>query len=206
VAIFFNTPDDAFLNSAYLSELWAVKDLIRIKNLFPKNWSTDREQQLNDEVRHARLLLNELKKNSKVIVEDLAFSMQEKIYRKYINLSSYNTMSSSGIVHNMTEARALWIYKTYLKVGNNQEYKDCIVGIIEDEKKHFIYNTDVIDQQDSFFKTAINSIDKAIFRTILPMQFGRVIFNSDNFWKKYYTDMPLIEINRKISLNSESGA
>jgi hypothetical protein len=193
MAILFKTLDDAFLNTAYLSELWAVKDLVRIKKLFPKSWNADREQQLNDESNHARLLLNELKKNSKVIVEDLAFSMQERLYRKYINLSESNSISASGIVHNMTEARALWIYKTYLKVGTNQEYKNCILNIIEDEKRHFIYNTDCIDQQDGFLTASIRSVDKAIFRTILPMQFGRIIFNSEKFWNNYYEGAALIE-------------
>jgi len=191
----FLSLDDAFLNTAYLSELWAVRDLVRIKKEFADCWNEDREKQLNDEARHARLLLDQLKMRSSFVVHDISYSMQERLYRKYINLGATESASAAAVVHNMTESRALWIYRTYMKLGKVEAYKKCIAEIIEDEKTHFITNASEINPADNFLAASLRAIDKALFRTILPYKYGNLIFNSIDFWQEYYVDAARVSSN-----------
>lgn len=200
--IFFKSNDDAFINSAYLSELWAIKDLVRIRDLHPSQWSSDKDIQLRDEVRHARLLRDQIKKNSDVFIDDIRYSMQERLYRKYINLNLTQTVSAAAAVHNMTESRAVWIYKTYMKVGHNNEYKDCVSKIVMDEKQHFIVNSNSINPLDNFLTSALLSTDKLLFRKVLPSTYGAIIFQSHSFWKDYYSEANFLKTHEKDTLSS----
>lgn len=184
----FQSLDAAFLNSAYLSELWAVQDLIRIKKKFSSQWTDGKEKQLNDETRHARLLLNLLHETGSAVVYSLKYSMQERLYRPYLDLSTASTLSESSIVHNMTESRALWIYKTYLKIRPESSFKNTIESIIEDEKGHFECNDFLIEESDLFLKKTLQAVDKLIFREVLPNTYGRLVYQNLQFWENYYKD------------------
>lgn len=196
----FRTADDAFINSAYLSELWAVKDLLRIKNEFPDSWNSFREKQLQDEVRHASSLLKVLKVHHGSYVDNHAYSMQERLYKKLINLSLSQSPGASAAVHNMTESRALWIYKTYKKFGKNSDYISCVNEIIEDEKDHFQCNASFLTKEDFFLEKCIKAIDKSLFKSILPNQYGNLLFLSHLFWDDYYKGAELTVSKSAISL------
>ena len=184
------TKDDALINSAYLSELWAVQDLSRMKKLHWDLWSPERETQLQDEVRHANMLLNVLKKKQAVVVKDLAYSMQERLYAHVVRLNSTHNMSEASLVHNMTERRAVWIYKTYQKVGQDPDYKEVVAEIYQDEKNHFAVNDHDIGSAslNHFLAENVKRADRFLFRKYLPEKFGSIIFNSEDFWNYYYQE------------------
>ncbi len=183
----FPSLDVAFINSAYLSELWAVHDLLKMKKMHASNWTKSRENQLQDEIKHANILLNALKESKVEIVYDLSFSMQERLYKKYIDLSCSTKICEFSIVHEMTESRALWIYKTFLRINPQTKYKSLLLGIIDDEKNHFNLDPE-ISHNDQFSKNAYFSIDKIIFRKLLPQKYGNKIFFNENFWTWYYSN------------------
>ncbi len=180
--------DDALINSAYLSELWAVNDLLRLKNLYPAAWSPEREVQLQDEIRHANMLLHALRSKDSIIVKDLAFSMQAKLYGMFIDLGKTKSLIEAAQVHDMTERRAVWIYRTYRRVGTDRDYKKVANDICIDEQNHFDINSDQIGEEDanSVFADSIVKIDQFLFSKYLPEKFGSIVFASDDFWNFYY--------------------
>lgn len=182
--------DDALMNSAYLSELWAVNDLIKLKNAFPLLWQDENETQLQDEIRHASLILNELKKSGAVIVKDLKYSMQERLYKRFIDLSKTHTFSDTLAVHSMTEHRAVWIYKTYQRLGENQNYKQMAQLIKNDEARHFeiINRSFQRTSNEDFLSYTLGQIDSFLFNEFLIERYGRLLFSSSSFWNDYYQD------------------
>lgn len=180
--------DDALINSAYLSELWAVNDLLRLRSLFPESWTPERETQLQDEVRHANMLLNALKSKEAVIIKDLAYSMQAKLYGMFVDLGKTKSLVEAAQVHDMTERRAVWIYRTYRRVGKDKDYKTVANDICIDEQNHFDINSDQISQEDagSAFADSIVKIDQFLFSKYLPEKYGSIVFASDDFWNFYY--------------------
>ena len=178
--------DDAFINSAYLSELWASMDLLRCKKS-GYNWSDEREVQLQDEIRHSNILLNSLKSQTKVLVKNLNYSMQERLYKQRVNLSQSANIGEVSHVHDVTERRAVWIYKTYLKMGNNPIYKVAVTEILADEKNHFAVNKKEAHPIRSLYAEHVRNIDYSIFKNILPAKYGQQLFSSQNFWVDYYS-------------------
>jgi rubrerythrin len=180
--------DDALMNSAYLSELWAVNDLLRLKLSFPEFWSSENEKQLQDEIRHAGMILNELKKNKSLVVKSTQFSMQERIYKKFFDLSKTDKFADTLAVHSMTEHRAVWIYKTYRKLGLNPSYRKLAEVIKNDEKGHFdiIENSIATLDHSPFLFYALSRIDSYIFNVFLVEKYGRLLFTSKQFWTDYY--------------------
>lgn len=187
--------DDALMNSAYLSELWAVNDLLRLKKVAPQSWTNENETQLQDEIRHASMILAELKKNNSVVVKDIKYSMQEKLYKPFIDLSSSNGMAEILTVHNMTEERAVWIYTTYQRFGKNAGYKKLAAQIKNEEAEHFKVTTDRKKNNliGSLLDSSIKAIDGFIFNTHLPKKYGRLLFASEAFWNDYYQGAVLVD-------------
>lgn len=180
----FANCEQAFANSAYLSELWAVRDLRRQKVQFSASWNAQRENQLQDEARHARRFLDYLQKTSSPVVSDLSYSMQVRLYGPYVDLSATESVESAAAVHDLTEHRATWIYKTYLKHGRDLELKVICEEILEDEKTHFAINKGLSPSRD--LQQHLASIDRKIFREELPRKFGRIMLFSEEFWKDYF--------------------
>lgn len=179
------TLDDAFINSAYLSELWASIDLIRCKKA-GHAWSPEREIQLQDEVRHANALLNVLKSQTGILVKDLQFSMQEKLFKDKVNLSETNSIGDVSLVHDITERRAVWIYKTYLKMATNPVYKSVITEILADEKNHFAVNKKEAHPDHTPYSKKVKKTDFLIFKEYLPSKYGQKLFSSSRFWEDYF--------------------
>ncbi len=181
----FTSIDEAFINSAYLSELWAVQDLLKLKNNYKLFWNAGREKQLQDEINHARILLDALKISSKTVITDLAYSMQERLYRKHFNLSLCHSVEQHALIHDMTESRAIWIYKTYMKINPNSKYNNIFRQILNDEQNHFNID-DSINQNSEFTKASLKAVDRLIFRAYLPEKYGARIFENEEFWNWYY--------------------
>ena len=182
---FHSSSHEAFINSAYLSELWAVKDLLKFKQNHPEVWSPAREDQLQDEVVHARSLLNLLKDLQSPIVSDLSFSMQERLYKKYFDLNLCERPEDHCLIHQVTERRAFWIYKTYLRNHPNSPYAATFERILRDEANHFEVD-DIANKSSPFFKEGIKGTDRILFRGLLPQKYGSKIFESTAFWSWYY--------------------
>lgn len=173
----------AFANSAYLSELWAVRDLVRVKRL-STDWMAANEEQLQDEVRHARRLLDFLKERTRYFVADLSYSMQERLYRSHIDLASSATLAEACTVHDVTERRAAWIYKTFLRVGDDQALKQISREILDDEKRHAGLTASYIVDRELFGR--LRTADRKLFRKEIPIQFGSILIHSAAFWTYYF--------------------
>ena len=173
----------AFANSAYLSELWAVRDLVRIKKL-SNDWTDANEEQLQDEVRHARRLLDFLKGRTRHFVADLAYSMQERLYRPHIDLACSANLAEACTVHDVTERRAAWIYKTFLRVGSDQTLKEISREILDDEKRHAGLTSSYVTDLALFGR--LKDVDRKLFRKEIPVRFGPVLIHSDAFWTYYF--------------------
>lgn len=173
----------AFANSAYLSELWAVRDLVRIKRLSAE-WTAANEEQLQDEVRHARRLLDFLKERTRYFVADLSYSMQERLYRQHVDLSDSKTLAEACTVHDVTERRAAWIYKTFTKVGSDQTLKQIAREILDDEKRHADLTASYVTDLALFGR--LKAVDRELFRKDIPVRFGSILIHSDAFWTYYF--------------------
>ena len=177
------TFDDALMNAIYLSEKWAAMDLERIKLLWPLEWNEEKEMQLKDEWRHANMCLNALELHSKIISHDVRFAMQEKLYELFINMRAMDIPTFNAIQETM-EARAVWVFKTYHRIGENQLYKNVYQNILRDEERHQLLYIDL--EPTPFFKE-LKKVDRFIFRKFLPMNFGSMMFKSEPLWKWYYS-------------------
>ena len=188
-----NACEIAFANSAYLSELWAIRDLARVRALDPLRWGPQLDEQLRDEVRHARMLLEFLKSSSTEIVVDLNYSMQERLYRQYVDLGTSKTVGEVCAVHDVTEWRAAWIYRTFLKTGESAQLKQISSEILEDEKRHASMTGEVISSGEaSLLTSALRGIDRRLFRRDIPERFGRQLLHSSSFWSFYFEGAPRV--------------
>lgn len=176
----------AFANSAYLSELWAIRDLTRIKTLCLSQWKAENEEQLQDEVRHARSLLDFLKSTGQPMVADLKFSMQERLYAQYVDLGKSTSLAEVCAVHDVTEWRAAWIYRTFIKHGQSTELKNISRAILEDEKRHAQVTGLGMQQSAALLTSALQGIDRRLFRREIPERFGRQLIHNSDFWTFYF--------------------
>lgn len=173
------------MNSAYLSELWAVNDLLNFKKNFKLAWSDQREAQLQDEKKHARMCLSVLKTETQNVIYSLDYAMQETIFKKKWTLGHASSDEEFSAIQEVMENRALWIYRTYLKVGKNNRYKDVFKAIILDEKIHRQIGKEKNIRFTPIYKS-ISTVDRYFFRTYLPSKYGQMLFSSPQFWNDYY--------------------
>lgn len=176
--------DHYFFNSAYLSELWAAQDLIekRDSGLIAGGQV---EEQIEDELRHARMLKNSMINFGFQPVEDLSFSMHEVIYHQIccIDLKAvYGSPVSFWGMHNIMEKRALWNYRTYLRGGRIDEYKSVLKKIIDDEKGH------IKDLASNPIVDLIAQMDRWVYRIHLAQHYNKMdLIRCDSFWKDYFS-------------------
>ena len=187
-----------------LRSIW--NDLLKLKGLDAGRWSQENETQLQDEIRHASLILNELKKNNAPIVKDLKFSMQEKLYRPFVDLAKSESFAEVLTVHNMTEHRAVWIYKTYARLGHNKSYRELALKIKNEEAAHFKITTN--DTQNNLIggilDQSLRSVDLFIFNHYLPARYGPLLFRSEKFWNDYYREAVVESNEDHLTQNVES--
>lgn len=186
-----NNCELSFANSAYLSELWAVRDLVRIRDAFPDFWTAAKDSQLRDEVRHARLLFDFIKSGRCGVIMDLKFSMQIRLYMPYVDLSLSSTVEEATEVHDLTERRAAWIYRTYLRHGRSEPLKRICREILADEMQHSAINS--VTRGSPLLRAALQGTDRNIFRSDLPARYGRIMLFSNVFWSDYFAGANRIE-------------
>lgn len=175
--------DHYFINSAYLSELWAAHDL-KAKAEFGFK-SSNLAQQIDDEFRHAEMLKKAMISHGFEPIHDLKFAMQNVIYKKICALDLSETYSNEQIflgVHEITEKRALWNYKTYIRGGNNNMYKKILTQIIKEEQAHFRK----IDLTNPVLES-IHNLDYWVHRTYIGGKYNNFdLLRCLDFWKNYF--------------------
>lgn len=180
------TWDDALINSAYLSEEWAVQSILIMKDRYPNEWTTELDLQLEDEFRHSKIIKAVLTKHSPIVVDNLKFAMQEVLYQRICGLTAqfdYHATSFSAFTDLMwvMERRALWIYLMYNRIGNNDDYKKVFRSIIEDEKTHIHKQP-----EPSVYFDIVRKADSYIFNKYIPLTFTSNSFVQSGFWQWYY--------------------
>ena len=198
-----NDLDHYWATSALLSEWWAViniEHMSREYDIYDEMYS-----QLCDEVRHMTILREAMEAENYVppftqqyVYTPLGtrldhmtpkYSMQEVIYHSVcgINLAQ---LTCHGVdmfkeVHEVTERRAVWIYKTYIKGGKVERYKDVCRQIIEDEKGHIHKRP----RTDNPVMKNLHDLDRWVFLKHLPAHYnGMQLLECPEFWDDYYTD------------------
>lgn len=184
--MFHNNVENAFINSAYLSEKWAVTQLMSFKKANPSLWDNDLEEQLNDEKRHANALHGFLSQRTERIQHDeLSWSMQVRLYEfcSGIDFTAYKKKDQFIAMQLIMEKRAVWIYKVYNRFGNNEDLKKLFKVILKDELRH-------LKPCQPFCEVTYNqidNIDKWLFKTWIPKNFGDdvAVFNH-LFWDYFF--------------------
>ena len=187
-----NICDHWWAESAYLSEWWAVWNL----QMMAVHWNLGSEfdSQIEDEIRHAQMFKDAMAaedhyprtmwKNSEGYP---IYAMQEVIYRNVCGLD-LNQLTKHNVdmfkqVHELTERRAIWIYKTYLKGGMVERYKDVCREIIKDEKGHIHPRP----KSDNLILNNLIAVDRWAFLKFLPKHYnGMQLLLCTGFWNDYY--------------------
>jgi hypothetical protein len=179
-----NIQEYFFINSAYLSELWAFENL---KQMYVNKKFVDEEtyQQMIDEERHARMLRNILIQHNFNPIDELKFAMQEVLYKKvcHVDYSIYEHEKSefSGM-HTIMEKRAIWNYKTFLLGSKNDELKKVVRLIIKDEKQH------IRKVPKSKNLMELEKQDRWLYRNYLYLKYNKMnLLQCLEFWEKYFS-------------------
>ena len=190
------------MNAVCLSELWAFQDLSNFKKAYPNLWGRQLEDQLADEFRHYRMCFGALKDEAFEPQTDLSFSMQEKLYAPFFNLRPVESLQDLASLHSVFERRAVWVFKTYQKVGRNEKFKKIFKAILKDEADH---NHQLRALGPEQVNNALRLVDQNIWRKLLPAKFGPKIFSSVDLWRWYYSpslspSLIDVAINQKIEI------
>lgn len=181
------TPDDAFINCAYVSEKWAAHSLETMKERFANRWNDIFERQYQDEVRHTKMLLGVLEKNSPVIYHNTKYSIQERLFVRGARSPHFDLdvldFDSFLTVQYLMEKRAIWSYKVYMKVGQNETYKKILAQVIEDEKGHF--RSEEIRPESNVYKQ-VKDADHWLFRVYTVKGYAPIPLMNDRYWKFYF--------------------
>jgi len=189
-----NLCDHYWAESAYLSEWWAVWNL----ECSAAHWNLGDEfdSQLEDEVRHVRMFADAMAAEGhkprfmwKTSEGYPVNSMQEVIYGGVCGLDlrrlTMHNVEMFKQVHEVTERRAIWIYKTYITGGNVERYKDVCREIIEDERGHIHPRP----KSDNLVLNNLIKMDKWAFLKFLPKHYnGMQLLQCLDFWNDYYCD------------------
>lgn len=175
--------DNQLIESAYLSELWAVNNIKRHET---KYGSIDLAMQLDDEERHAAILLEALRAEGYEPLHDTAYSMQEVIYRNWLglDLDRFTDIDRAHFcfAHEVTERRAIWIYRTYIRGGQNSRFKEICAQIIDDERGHIHAMEPTNESMENLMRK-----DRLIFRKYIPGEYGSMnLLETPQFWSDYY--------------------
>lgn len=179
--------DNAFINFSYLSEKYLAVQLEQ----FSSSLSSYEKEILNDEKRHAALLLNALKKfeQESNIEHSLKCSIYEAVYVRLggFDFNKINSFGDFKCVQAIIERRARILYLRFMRRTTNELYKKILSQIIEDEKKHEAHNFSE-PQSSIFFE--FDEIDRQVWRVLLKehttdgssgqfgLQFWQTIFDN----------------------------
>lgn len=184
--------EHCLIESGYLSELWAAIDIMAKKEKYREQNKTldySLEDQAQDEFKHARILKDALKAEGHTPRPGntvYQYAMQEVIYRNFagVHLDQTNSFEEFLFMQETMEHRAVWIYKTYLKGGTINRYKDVINIIVEEEMPHLRGV-----QCDTDFARNVVAIDRHLFRNVLRKRYNNMnLLECPEFWEHYYGD------------------
>ncbi len=174
--------DHRFLEIAYLSELWAAKDL---QNKSGRYGSSRLTNQIEDEYRHAEMLRRVMRQEGYTPCDDVSYAMQNVLFHDVGMVDLAETMKNQAVfegVHEIMERRAIWCYRTYLAGGSVQRYKNVLRIIIQDERGH-IFGVSMANP----LLTAIKKLDSYLFRVHLPRHYNQMnLLKCDKFWHDYF--------------------
>lgn len=190
--------DEYFINSAYLSELWAVQDLkkkldlnIGAKSLL--------EDQIADEIRHAQMLRNSLLNVGFSVCDDIRFAMQEVIHFHTALIDPKDVESQPELFwsfHEIMERRAIWNYRTCIVGGIAPAYRAVLKRIIKDEKGHLTGRP--LYRDHALVKRWI-AADAWVFNHHIKQYYNNLnLLKSHQFWKDYYSDQLVKPASAKI--------
>lgn len=171
-----------FMNFAYLSEKWLMKYLTSVKYLRPDLYSSVREIQRNDEIRHMTLCRDAILKTSDKIEESLEYSIQETLFKQIggVDLNTFSNLEEMESTQLIVERRAVVAYKLYLKHGHNKLFKKMISEIIKDEKRHVLFNSPDTAKSERYL--LLKKAEQFIFGKFLREKYGQKSFISPSFW------------------------
>lgn len=176
--------DHLLINVAFVSELWAARDLEQkvAAGFAPKSL----QSQADDEYRHALLLAKCMKVNGFAPIEDLTLAIQEMLYKKVCLLDLAHSFQDYEVftgIHQILERRAVWVYRTYCNGGRIDSYKKLLRQLIREERPH-------IHQRWRPEHPVVKNIalmDRWLHREFLPKQYGAFdSINNRRYWTEYY--------------------
>ena len=175
-----------FINSAFLSELWAAHDLEEKKSYF-KIPDVLIDQQIEDEYRHAKMLRKSIENYGIKPILDTKYAMQNIIYKSVCGLNLKNTYSSMDLfwsMHEIMEKRAIWNYKTFNLGGKSATYKSILKNILLDEKNH-LKKKEISNPKSEH----ISKLDRWVHRIHFFKFYNRMnLLDSPKFWEDYFSD------------------
>jgi hypothetical protein len=184
------TPDDYYMNFAYVSERWLFEFMM---NKYSDTHNAEWKTQIQDERRHTLMCLGALKKRTNHFVDDTTYSIEHAIYQ---DIGGYipDTVEKFSALSWIVEKRALFLYKMYLKNGKDDLYKKVTKSIINDERKHVRFHNEIITEEHR----KIKSIDKQIWKAVNAVYGVNGMFEEE-FWKDLFNDSLKEKLNVKIS-------
>lgn len=178
--------DHYFINTAYLSELWAAQDIEEKigAGLISKKEAQD---QVDDEFRHAEMLRKMMLRFGFKPCDDVAYAMQNILYKSICELDlkkvEGDVLYFWGI-HEVMETRAIWNYKSYTRGGRLEEYKKVLRIIVQDERSHF----KSVDLSYPATKKVYDA-DRWLHRVYLYEKYNKMnLIQCPNFWTRYFSD------------------
>jgi hypothetical protein len=172
------TPDDYYMNFAYVSEKWLFEYMTEH---YADSDNEEWLEQIEDERKHTLMCEGALRKQNVNYYKDTTKSIEHAIYGELGNFYPKNDEEFSALSW-IVEKRALFLYRYYMRNGNNDLYKKITQGIIDDEMKHVGFHNEEITPSHE----RIRDIDKAIF-TAFNETYGRKGMFGQEFWEDLFT-------------------
>ncbi len=176
-----------FLNSAYLSELWAARDLESFLAFCPKEMASQVENQIEDEYRHSAQIKRSILNAGFPVEEDLTLSMQKNLHFRFGIVPEKSYLQDHALLvgfHELMERRAVWNYRTALRTGMDKQFHSLLKQILQDEKSHIDgFSANWAHPTLQLWKNQ----EYEFFRTRLPRAYGLGDHvHNTNFWDHYF--------------------
>lgn len=170
-------PDQEFLKWSHISEKWLYDYLLQ--NC--KSIDLPQEEFLeivDDEKRHTQIFKNLLHVFKIEAYQDPKQSFHYSIYTQLggVDWSKLNSTEKKAMLA-VSERRAVFLYKAYIKNGQNEQIKKTLKTVLRDELRHA---RAYLDESDPAFQWAQN-LDKKVW-TCLEEKYGPKAQQENLFW------------------------
>lgn len=170
-------PDKEFLKWSHISEKWLYDYLVQ--NAQDMDMPEEEFLEIiDDERRHTQIFKNLLQVFKIDAYDDPKQSFHYSIYTQlagvdWLKLSKNEKKAMLAI----SERRAVFLYKAYIKNGQNEQIKKTLKTVLKDELRHA---RTYLDESDPAFQWAKN-IDKKVW-TYLERKYGDKAQQENLFW------------------------